>query len=798
MKINEIYIKAFGKLRGIKISPVSGLNIIFGENECGKSTVMAFVLGMFYGLGKGEERRRYDPWEGGRMAGIIGFSHGGKTYVLSRRFGATRSADTVELWCTDSGEQVTLPSGKEPGEFLLGINKETFLNSVYIGQAGTPIQGDNSEILQKLMNLAASGDETACHADILERLANGMAQLRSRRSSALIPALEKERQALLEERSGIQQAVQSAEQIRDSHGETRREEKQVEDKIARLEKQIEIAKEAGRLAGYDEIIAKHDELQETREKYEKLHDALFGGGKELSGSFIENAREQMEEYRRQEGVIAAKKEQLEETLRKLEAVDRSPLENVRIIKNHRDEIDKAYQNYSEMRAEKNRIERGMEHDRPQNDPQKKQKEKMTNDVLTIGLLVSIGFCLLGFWKPLQPFMFLAGGVIAVCVLAYWIIQRKGHKLAGVRGTAAELENIQQDMRALNREMRTILNQLGLGSMGEIEALQQEIGRTYSAIERCELERDKLKAEIGSLEEEQAANLSILKEKLSAYKPVETDAEALKIISALDRAIRDHFELETVYSAASELLEKLLGGQDYDTVYLEAEELRGRLGDIQPLKDDDYIKLEREILGARDAREELLRRRVKLDTELELQQADSQSLTEISNKIKELNQKIDRLEFEYDSMKIAYECIEEAFSSMQKDFGPIINFRASKIVERLTGGAYKSVLISERLVPAVSDGASSDIRSAASLSGGTVDQIYLALRLAISGVLTGEALPVLLDDAFAQYDDSRAALALLYLKEQPENEIPQVILFTCHDRVLHLARELGLEGSIVKL
>ena len=791
MRINEIYIKAFGKLKGIKISPASGLNIIYSENECGKSTVMAFVLGMFYGLGRGDERRRYDPWEGGRMAGIVGFSHGDKTYILSRRFGTTKSADTIELWNAGTGEQISLPSGKEPGDFILGINKGTFVNSVFIGQAGTPIQGDNSEILQKLMNLAASGDETASHSEILDRLAEGMAQLRSKRASAKMPVLESERQELLNERAGIQQAVQSADQIREKHSEIDTEESKLTEKISVLERQLEIAGNAKKLAAYNEIIAQHNKLEETRQKYEKLHEALFGGGKELSGSFMDDANEQMEEYRHKEGVIAAKEEQLRAASLKLDEIDRSPLDNLRVIKTHRQEIDTAYQNFVDLQKEKTRIERNLE-DTQQEKPAKKIKP---SDICMIGFLVSIGLFLLGFVVPIT---FYIAGILLVCVIAFWFIQRGGHKLAGVKSGSIELENIQQDMRALNREMRFILNQLGLAGMGELDFLQKEIRQTFSEIERAEFEADKLKAEIGSIKEEQSQTLSVLKEKLSAYKPVESDDEAIKIIAGLDRAMRDHFELETVYSAECEMFEKVLDGQDYDTIFLLAEELCEQLGGIQPLDDDKFIELERELLDARDAREEIDRRRIKLDTELELQQSDPRGINEINSKIKDINQKIDRLEFEYDSMKIASDCIAEAFSTMQKDFGPMINFRASKIVERLTGGAYKSVMVSESLVPAVSGGVSSDIRPTANLSGGTVDQIYLALRLAVSGVLTSEPLPVLLDDAFAQYDDRRAALALKYLKEQAEGELPQAVLFTCHNRMLYLAKDLGLDGSVVRL
>ena len=66
-----------------------------------------------------------------------------------------------------------------------------------------------------------------------------------------------------------------------------------------------------------------------------------------------------------------------------------------------------------------------------------------------------------------------------------------------------------------------------------------------------------------------------------------------------------------------------------------------------------------------------------------------------------------------------------------------------------------------------------------LSGGTADQVYLAVRLAICKLALGEDVPIVLDDALANFDDSRCAAALQFLKEAAGNR--QILLFTCHSR-----------------
>ena len=78
MKIIEINIKCFGKLRDFVLKPGEGVNIIYGRNESGKSTIMAFIKAMFYGLESGEKRRQYQPWSGGQPSGSIEFEHDGK------------------------------------------------------------------------------------------------------------------------------------------------------------------------------------------------------------------------------------------------------------------------------------------------------------------------------------------------------------------------------------------------------------------------------------------------------------------------------------------------------------------------------------------------------------------------------------------------------------------------------------------------------------------------------------------------------------------------------------------------
>ena len=94
MKITEIQIKNFGKLHNINVRPLPGLNVIYGENETGKSTMQQFITGMLFGMEKqpeGTEQRdsyqQYEPWNGSSpYAGGLKFTVGDKPFFLERNF----------------------------------------------------------------------------------------------------------------------------------------------------------------------------------------------------------------------------------------------------------------------------------------------------------------------------------------------------------------------------------------------------------------------------------------------------------------------------------------------------------------------------------------------------------------------------------------------------------------------------------------------------------------------------------------------------------------------------------------
>ena len=137
-----------------------------------------------------------------------------------------------------------------------------------------------------------------------------------------------------------------------------------------------------------------------------------------------------------------------------------------------------------------------------------------------------------------------------------------------------------------------------------------------------------------------------------------------------------------------------------------------------------------------------------------------------------------LEDAYAALTIAQETLAQAKLELQRRFAPQIVKRAKELMEQLTCGRYDKLGLKEDLTITAGAGEEDVIRDILWRSDGTVDQLYLALRLAVAEALAPDA-PLILDDALVRFDDVRLKAALQVLKDCAEDR--QVLIFTCHSR-----------------
>ena len=180
MKLEKLIINGYGKISNLKIDFMNGLNIVFGSNESGKSTLQAFIKAMLYGQKKGKtegfvEKDRYRPWNGGPYAGSL-------EYTLDdlNRFRIWREFSTGQVKVFDSNlnEITDTFSCSRVNGFLfaekhLGIDQELFVRTSFVSQLGVRTNVEGEKLLSdRIANIIESGSERASYADakrILEK-----------------------------------------------------------------------------------------------------------------------------------------------------------------------------------------------------------------------------------------------------------------------------------------------------------------------------------------------------------------------------------------------------------------------------------------------------------------------------------------------------------------------------------------------------------------------------------------------------------------------------------------------------
>ncbi len=273
MKILSCYITGFGKFENRSFEFLNGLNCIQGENGWGKTTLADFIASMLYGIDGNRsksllsnDRMRYAPFSGARFGGALTFSYLGKIYRVERFFGKTPALDSVKIYDESNMQSYAFGDKAERlGETLLGMDRDSFMRSVYYPQGLGQIDGltgDIKEILTQLLTVSENGNgaQTA-----MDRLENAERALRAKRKPAKgkldeldekLSYLQAKQAECVRDKSQaealMQQAKQSAKRVEELKEELQKISTQIEEATRRNERL------ATRVA-HSEITAKKEE-----------------------------------------------------------------------------------------------------------------------------------------------------------------------------------------------------------------------------------------------------------------------------------------------------------------------------------------------------------------------------------------------------------------------------------------------------------------------------------------------------------------------------------------------------------
>lgn len=728
MRLIDLHIDGFGKFHDLDLRFAEGMNILYGHNEAGKSTLHAFLQAMLYGLerrpGVGSAaklHKKYRPWDAPeRFGGTLRLAHEGQVYRIVRDFnaddlsadgaatttasgagltggagagnGAAAMAGTgaagaaplasggrtsganacpLEIWNETTGVRVADPRGFLQA-MLGGISETAFENTVSIGQLRSATSRSMvHELKSYITNLSTTGDMSLDSAGALKLL-------RQQRS-----ALEAKR---------VPEAAKSYAQL------------------------------IGEIRNIEREIAQPEYENQLR-KYQALRSEV--------------RTEQVDRQTRREELL--QKTAAQEAVLTQAGFDSA--DDIQEAKEHADTLYSLCQIGAEPRERAIRIALP----------------------LLFGLLTIL--C----------------GIAAVLITAIEspaFAQRFNLAPEKVPGLVAAVSG-----SGLNA---TILVAASIGLL--VLCMLLFVWRLYANAART-----------GFLRETAAELSAMLTKQIGAAEISDAAMESFR--THMDELLRAEEELETHRTALAEVSAELQNLSNDERRY-----------DVELQKQNEK------------------------QTELE---GKLQHLANVKNRAEMLKRTLDEndaISAEIDAINLAAETMTELQSSIQSSFGHYLNKEAGELIAGITGGVYDSMWIDQNLD--IFMNTPGKIVPIEDVSSGTMDQIYLALRLAAArliqgdrgaaastsgagtsasgagqavagaGASTGAAgaqtstasavearLPLIFDDSFAMYDEQRLASALRYITEIHHG---QILLFTCHTREQRILENEDVNFNLIAM
>lgn len=825
MRIDGIYIESFGKFKNYRLDFHDGMNIIYGDNEAGKSTIMAFIEMMFYGRTAQEKssdigkslRKKYAPWDGSAMCGELEFTYAGRQYRIRKVFKKTIKTDIVRLYDSQTGEELELGRDEEIGHRFFGIDVGSFEKSVYISGFGgfTGSGQTNEDIAVRLSNLVTTMDEEVSQSTVLQRLTRAKELLLSKSGS-------KGRLVQLTEELGSVQAE------RLKNEELVRQQAQYMERRSRLEAELD---ECGRKRSSLKREEQLFRLNETMEQCVAEKDILEKRRGQLNELMAEGRRLEEEadsfkgqnynyntvtEYMRRADELrhgmSAKQAQVDELgARKISgaAVSREDVLLARTQESNKEKLCYLSERISD--SYRPALARKLEAKRKETDA-RELIEKIP-EVKKTRLIVSAAFMLAAVVAAVLTFT-----VSIFCLIGAFVFAGIGAVIfSGYRRQSEEharrLNDTEQLIKKLAQE-RADANNSFEREKGRLfdkgDGLYPDTGCDFDAITsrqlaECRRTLDGIYAKYG------VATLSEL-ERLA-----QENEEATVNKSLYDAAVAELAEAEKEYRSfvGDDDPERVRTG--YNSLREKAAvfdgKLRAQAGNVQSYRElegviaglDGQLEANEKSCGELRAQlQELVKDKSCDVSELDLQTIstaieDNESImedirgqlgelalmlrspehdeSELRRMSAELTGEYERKKELYDALVLAQENMQAAVDDVSRSFGPVLNEKTARIFEKLTGGRYEKVMVDKEysIQAKPKDGGYHEWKY---LSNGTTDQAYLSLRLAMTELITdgGERLPLMLDDVLLQYDDERAGNALRYLKEYAEDA--QILYFTC--------------------
>ena len=674
MKINKIKINSFGNLEDKEIDLSNNINIVYGKNEAGKSTLLKFITNMFYGTSKNKKGRefsdydRYKPWGREDFSGKISYQlDNGEQYEVFREF-SKKNPKIYNSNMEDISKQY--PIDKNLGSQFFyeqtKVDEQTFLSTIASMQQEVKLEKNSqNSLIQKMANIAGTGEDNVSYKKAIDKLyKKQLDEVGTYRSTGKPINIA---QGKLNDLKNKKHELLGYKNLKYDFEENKLA---IEEEIAQDELKVEILKKIKKI-----------EEKESLE-HEKLH---------YNVDLIK--KDEMEILE----LINEKNHVLEDNGIESEEV---------LVKDYNDKIN-SLEPIERRRFTTPKV--GI-----------KKYVIMTLIILIINVLLFIF---------INPFYLKFIGLIGflIVLIMYFAEKSKLEKEVLIKQNKEELSKKVEENKKLSifEKNKKILEEINI-----------------------------INAKIEVFENDKRNQLKIMEE----------TKERIKSLAEIDKE-----KLKNTYRTKVDIYEinKLINSNDI------GEKLEEIINEINEKK----LELHRIELNKNNIMPQL------------------EDLAQIEEELVSTEEEYDGLMKKNNSMIVVKQALEDAYAKMKSNVTPKFTSSLSENIAKISNNKYSKVAINDENGMMV-ELASGEYVPAERLSLGTIDQLYLSLRLSMNTEVSNENMPVILDEAFAYYDDERLENILKYLADNYADK--QIIILTCTNREENIYNKLGYEFNKVRL
>jgi DNA repair exonuclease SbcCD ATPase subunit len=699
LKIKNIKVNAYGNIENKDINLEEGINIIHGANESGKSTLLNYIISIFYGISRNKDGKalsdyeKYKPWNSNEFSGRISYKlENGEKYEIFRDFNKKnpkiyndKLEDISDRFETDK---------KDGSKFFIeqmGIDKQMYLSTVVSTQEEVRLDEKNQNMLiQKIANLAGTGEDNVSYKKALIKLQEKIRDEigTNKTSQKPINIIEKE---IVE----INNKIVETEKYRNRKYEIDAEKEQILSELKELEQQKQILQE----------------LQNSMKSEEETKNRL-----EIREKNRKDNIAKINELTNQKNTINAECERVQRAKNHLQD----------IIKGHKENIEKLNSEIEKIANEKE-------------ETQEKEKPSISFIVITVVLAIAL-ICSIILIKN-----YMVSGILGVALIAnivFYVINKNKQKV----NKAKLREKINQEKQYKREKLENQKQQI----IANVNTTEKELEKQEEEEKQVNSELSMLKGQIILLEKN---NEKITEE-------IEQDNKAIKEESNKNK---------------QQIIEKYKDKNINDLLYIN--DYQNYISKIEETINNNRIRIK----GLEIEYNTIVPQLDEMVVLEEKREADKEKLAELREKESIIN--------------IAIENLMDAYEEMKTTITPKFTKNLSESIQKISSNKYNKVTINDENGMIIENNRGEYIE-AIKLSTGTIDQLYLALRLSMIDELSKENLPIILDESFAYSDNNRLKNMLQYLTSDLNNH--QTIIFTCTDREQKMLEEMNIPYNVVEL